>query len=523
VLLAAVTLLVVAGVANVGGLLIARGLVRRREVAVRAALGASRGRVVSLFLSETVPLSLAGGVAGLLAAEGFSGLVDRLYPSAVPLELGTDLRVAGYALALAVALGLAVGLLPGLHAARPSVVNGLGGATTPGRRRRIGLLGSLVVVQIALSFVLVAGVGLLVRSVTTVSRAGGFDPERIATLRLRPRLVGYGPEQARPVTREIVDRLSGLPGVRSVTLGAGLPPPFWYDGPYTVGRPGESAGTGEGPTAAWIDAVGPRFFETFSLDLLRGRDFDARDAPGTPPVAIVNRTLAARLWPDGEVIGRRLVLDGESYRVIGVVEDPPAYGFDDRALLAYLAYWQDPGRVDARIAVATNGPAGPLLPTIRQAVHGIDPVVPVVETRTMRSKLRRGFAQVHLAGRVLGVAGGLTLLLSLVGLVGVVGLSVTQRTREIAVRRALGSTRPQAVGLILRETSILVVVALTGGLGAALVLGRTLEPFLHGVSPRDPVTLAIALAAVAISGTLASWRAASRAARIDPMTTLRES
>lgn len=519
-LLAAVTLVVVVAGANLGGLLIARGLARRGEVAVRAALGAPAWRVVSPFVAETLLLAVAGGAGGLLVAAWLCALVSLLYPSAEPLALGLSPAVAAYTAGLAMVVGLLVGLVPGLQASRPGLVAALKGEAVTGGRRRPRLLGSLLVVQVAVSFVLLTATGLMVRSLATVSRVGSLDPDRVATLRLRPRLIGYDAARAQSFTREVMGQLSELPGLESATLAAGLPPRFWYDGPYPVGRPGEVAAPDRGPTA-WINWVGPRFFATFGVSLLRGRDFDERDTTASAPVTVVNRTLATALWPRGEAVGQLLVLDGESYEVIGVVEDPPALVAADRVPQAYLAYWQDPGAIDARIAVRTAGAAAPLLPGLRAAIRAVDPDVPVVETATLRSRLRRAFAPAYLAGRILAVTGGLSLFLSVVGLFGVVALAVAQRTQEIGIRQALGGSRHHVVALVVGDTLALVGVALGLGLAAALALEGTLAHYLYGVSPRDPLTVGTTLVVLALVAALASWWPARRASRIDPIVALR--
>jgi putative ABC transport system permease protein len=519
-LLAAVTLVVVVAGANLSGLLIARGLARHGEVAVRTALGAPAWRVVSPFVAETLLLALAGGAGGLVVAAWLGRLVALFYPSAVPLALGFSPAVAAYTAGLAVLIGLLVGLVPGLQASRPSLVAAIKGEATTGGRHRPRLLGSLVVVQVAVSFLLLTATGLMVRSLAAVSRIGSLDPDRVATLRLRPRLIGYDAARAQPFTRAVMERLSGLPGVESATLAAGLPPRFWYDGPYPAGRPGEAPDPDRGPTA-WTNWVGPRFFATFAVPLLRGRDFDGRDTAASAPATVVNRTLATALWPQGEAVGQLLVLAGETYEVIGVVEDPPALVAADRVPQAYLAYWQDPEAVDARIAVRTTGAAGPLLPGLRAAIRAVDPEVPVVETETMRGRLRRAFAPAYLTGRLLGVTGALSLFLSAVGLFGVVALAVAQRAQEIGIRQALGGSRRHVVALVVRDTLVLVAVALGLGLAASLALDRTLAHYLYGVSPRDPLTVGSTLVALALVAALASWWPARRATRIDPIVALR--
>jgi predicted permease len=515
-LLAAVTLVVLVAGANLGGLLVARGLTREQEIATRLALGAPRRRVVSLYLAETLLIAVAGGAGGLLVAAWLGRLVALLDPAAAPLALGLDPAVAAYAALLAVATGLLVGAVPGLQASRRSLVPGLKGG------RRPPLLGLLVVVQVALSFVLLTSMGLLARSLASLDQVGSLDSGSVATLRLRPRLVGYGPRQAQAFHREVVRRLAALSGVASVSLAAGLPP-FPYVDPQPVSLPRRADGGGVQGPAAWTDEIGPRLFETLGIPLLRGRDFDERDAAGGAPVAIVNRTLAAALWPAGEAVGRSLVAAGRTFEVVGVVEDAAYRNATEPALAqVYTPYWQDPAAIDARLAVRSTGDAAALLPAMRRAIREIDPAVPVTESETMRDRLARRFAPVHLAGRVLAAAGGLALFLAAVGLYGVLALAVAQRRREIGIRAALGGSRAQLVRPIVGDALRLAGLAVALGLPAALAVTRTLAHFLYGVSLRDPLTFVAALAVLAAVSALASFWPAQRASRVDPLVALRQ-
>jgi predicted permease len=529
-LLAAVTLVLLVAAANLGGLLVARGLTRRREIATRLALGAPRWRVVRVSLAETALLAGGGGAAGLLVAAWLGRLVSLLYPSEAPPDPGAALGVSpavfGYALALSAATGLLVGLVTGVQASRPDLVPALRSETTTGGARRPSLLGTLIVLQVALSFVLLTSTGLLARSLAGADRFGELEPERVATLRLRHRLVGRGPERARPLTREAVRRLEAVPGVESVTLGRLLPP---WPGVDTPAHPTEASGTVE------TIEVGPGFFETFGFPLLRGRSFDTRDDVGGAPVAVINRTLAERRWPDGgaldrtgeraldRALGQTLRIGDRRVRVVGVVEDRAVRSTGQASpALAYTPYWQDPDLVDARVAVRTAGDATDLLPVLAREIAAVDSAMPVTEAETLAGRIDRLLGPVRLAYRVLGASGALALLLSAVGLAGVLSLAVAQRRRDIGVRMALGGTRLRVVALVVRDALLLVGVALGLGFGAAVLAGRGLVHYLYGVAPHDPTTFAVALAVFALVSAAASWWPARRAAGVDPARILRE-
>ena len=510
-LLAAVTLVLLVAAANLSGLMVARSLARRREIATRLALGASPWRVVRESVTEAVLLASFGGAAGVVLAIWLGPIAARLFPTTAPPSVGPTPRLFAYALGLSAVTGLLVGLVTGLQSSRPGLVPALRDEASLGARpRRPGLLGTLVIAQVALSFVLLAGAGLLARSLGNAGRAGDVTPDRIATFRLRPRLIGYAPGRARALTRAVVERLQGLPGVESVTLGRLLPP--WSG----VAEAAEAAREPE------VVEIGPDYFETFGFPLALGRSIETRDSTGSPPVAVVDRTFADRRWPGSDPLGQSLSIAGRSVQVVGVVEDRALTSRTQVApALVYTPYWQDPSLVDARLAVRTAGAADDLLPDLLAAIRSVDPVVPVTEVGTLAERLGRLLRPVRLAGRVLGAVAALSLLLSAIGLYGVLALAVARRRREIGVRLALGGRRPQIVFLVVRDALGLVGIALALGGGAALAAGRGLAHDLYGIGSHDPATLAAAGAAFLLVAALASWWPARRAARVDPASTLR--
>jgi predicted permease len=476
-------------------------------------------------VAEALVQALLGGAGGLLLASWFGRVVVALYPSDIPLDLRADLSVVGYAVLLSLLIGLAVGLVPGLQATRPSVVTELKEEVTATAQGRPRLLGLLMVVQVALSFVLLTSTGLLARSVISANHDVGFDPNNLVLLRLRPRLIGYKAPQGQAFSHEALRRLAGLPGVRSVGLTIVFPPARQGD-PVPVGLPGQkpSPDRPQNSPTAWAGDIAPGYFKTLGVPILRGRDLDEHDAPHTPAVAIVNQTFARKLWPNGDPVGQPVVIDGKSYRVVGLVPDMGFRNFlEPPAAQAYLPYWQHEEYTDSRILVRVAGDLRQMIPALRRELHAIDPAVPVTEVELMTDRLGRFLGPVRVTGTVLGLSAGLALFLSAMGLYGILSLLVTQRHRDIGIRMAIGARRGQVITLIVRDAMILVMAALVLGLVIAYAASGLLAHYLYGVSPRDPFTFFIALVLLTLIAALASWLPARRASRIDPLAAIRQS
>jgi predicted permease len=519
-LLAAVILVLAVACANAGSLLLVRSLTRRREIAVRLALGATRWSVAMPIVAEALLPALLGGMAGVLMASWFGRVIGALYPSDVPLDLGIDLKVLGYAGLLSALTGLIVGLVPALQSTRPGLLAAMKEDAPAAAHGRPRMLTFMIIVQVALSFVLLTCTGLLARSVTNAVHGGGFDPAGVVALRLRPRLIEYTPRQAQAFGREALRRLEALPGVRAASLAVQLPPAAPNAVPVRL--PGETPGPSEeGPTVE-AGEIAPGFFKTLGVPLLRGRDFDDHDSAHSAPVAIVNRTLARRLWPGREAIGQRLIVAGKTCTVVGLVTDvgyPKA--METPAAQVYLPYWQNEDLLDARLCVRADGDPERLLPALRRELHAIDPNVPVTEVEPMTASRNRFLTPVRVTGTVLAASAGLALILSTVGLYGILSLAVAQRRREIGIRMALGASRSQVVALVVRDTTRLVATALAVGFAATLAVSRLLAHDLYGITPRDPLTFTAALLLLSLAAVLASWLPALRASRVDPLVAIR--
>ena len=530
-LLAALAAVVLAiACANLAGLLLARATARRGEVAIRIALGATRVRLVRQLLTESLLLSLAGGALGLLVAFWASDVIASFYAADIEgrrayFVLGLDPTVLAFATAASVATGILFGLTPAIESSRPDLARTMRAAAPGARASGSRLRDGLVVSQIALSLTLVTGAGLLVRSLRSVYSGPGFDPGPIVLLRLRPALVGYSPARALSFQREAVRRVEQVPGVVSASPADMPPLPGWgHDA--AVWLPGREPARPSDALRAATNAVGPRYFETMGIALRGGRDFDDRDHRDTPAVAIVNETLARRIWPGESALGRSLVIDGEPHLVVGIANDAQyRLALEEPAPFLYTDFWQKPSvdssPVDARLHVRVSGDPSRMLERIRREIAALDPDVAVSEDRPLTEWLDYSFAPVRMARAVLVSFGALGLFLGAVGLYGVLAFSVARRSREIAIRIALGADARRVAGSVARRALALTLAGAGLGLLGALAAGRLAAGFLYGVPAADPLTILAAIAVLFAAAVAATYFPARRAARVDPMTALR--
>jgi predicted permease len=527
-LAAAAALVLLVASANVAGLLLARGLRRRREIAIQLALGASRGRLVRQLLVESTLLAAAGGLAGLIVAIWSTDLARGFFASsegATYLDLSLDLRVLAGGFAIAFATGLLTGLVPALQATRTSALHALKDETAGSGSHRTLLREGLIVVQIAVSVLLLVASGLVVRSFLMLHRGPGFDPEKIVVLRLRPSLVDYGAERAWAFQREVIRRLEALPGVLAVSPANNPPLPGWG----MRRAPMRLAGDTTDPTTAFQVAttnVGPRYFKALGVPLVEGREFDDRDGTAGAPVAIVNEVVARRFWPDGGAAGSAVKIGEQSVEIVGVVRNSQFLTvLEQPQPIVYLDFWQqdtaDNWAHDSRTHVRVAGDAAGMLPEIRRTIAAIDPDVPVSEALPLATRLDTAFPALRAARAFLVVFGALALVLSTIGLYAALAFAVGQRTREIAIRMALGAARVDVGRLVLQRGAAIVAVGVTIGLAASAIVGPFLAHLLYGVSPRDPVTLMVGPAVLAVVALLAIWLPARRAMAMDPMVALR--
>jgi predicted permease len=529
VLAAAAALVLLVASANVAGLLLARGLRRRKEIAVRLAIGASRGRLIRLLLVESVMLAAAGGVAGLQVAVWATEVLRAYFgvgaAGSLNLDLSLDPRIAMIGLGVALFTGVATGIAPALQSTRPEMALAMKEGTSGAGRPRSIVREGLIVVQVALSVVLLGAGGLLVRSFFMLHRGPGFDPDRVAVVRLRPSLVGYTNDRAWAYQRDVIERLEALPGVLAASPATAPPLPGWAR-PATPARlPGDPAD----PTRAYLVGtmlVGPRYFKTLGVGVAEGREFDDRDAAESPRVAVVNETLARHVWPNGGAVGRVMIVGPDRVEVVGVVKDFQwIHALQQPDPVAYLNFWQrdrsNPWSQDSRTHISVAGDADAMLPEIQRAIAEIDSDVPIADARSLGVSLDYHFAAVRAARTMLVTFGALALGLSMIGLYAALAFAVGERTREIAIRLALGASRADVGGLVFRRGMAIVSLGIAAGVAACVSAGPFLAHLLYGVSPRDPLAITAGPAVLIVVAALAISLPARRAMQQDPIIALR--
>ena len=521
-------LLLLIACANVAGLLLVRGTTRRKEIVVRLCLGARRGRVVRQLMIESLLLALAGGALGLLLSFWAKDLLlafytigngthDRFY------ELSLNPRVLAYSFALSLFTALLSGLMPALGATRQNLATGLKDDGRAQSSRHHRLRSALVVCQVALSIALLVAAGLLIRSVRQIREGANFDPTHVALLRLRPALLEYSPEKAQAFTHEVIRRLEALPGVQSVSLATGSGGYAWLsrDG-VRVRLPEQAGDRPESEPEVEYHEIAPRFFETLKMSLLHGRDFNDGDRPGSLRVVIVNETLAQQMWPQGSPLSRTLMVNNQPHQVVGIFKDAqPRNALEAPLPFLYLPVWQDPKQIDSRLVVRVTSDPQAMLPLLRREATAVDPKVPISEVMPLTRQMEAKYVPVLLMSSVAACSGVIALLLSMIGLYAVLSFVVSQRTREIGIRMALGAQGRDVVKLIVGQGMSLALIG--GGLGlvAALGLTRVMASLLFGVSTTDAVTFLTVPFGLIVVALLACFIPARRATKVDPLVALR--
>ena len=529
-LMGVMVLVLLIACSNLANLFLAQTSTRGGEIALRLALGAGRGRIVRQLLTESFLIALAGGAAALLLAAWAGRLLAAFQPP-IPIPLALDFAVDGrvfaFTLGLAVLTALACGLAPALQASKPDLALALKdqSASLGKTYRRFGARNLLVVAQVALSTILLIGAGLFVRSLMNAQSIDpGFTLRQGAAVTMMPGLGQQKSDEEMALFYEqVVERARALDGVRGAALAEGLPLGMSMQnrGVFFEGR---DLPEGEDPPTIDLMAIGPGYFDTLGIPLTRGRDFTATDDAAAPRAVIVNETLARLYWPGEEPLGKRLRFDdgpeAPFHEVVGVARDGKyrTLGETPRPYL-YTAYAQDG---DSMLTLVVDAPAEVrALADVRRLLDELDPNLPIFESKTLSEHLEIMLFAPRMGAALLASMGLLGLLLASIGLYGVVAYSVSQRTREVGVRMALGAERRDVLRLILGEGMGLVAIGAVLGVGAALLATRVLEGILYGVRPSDPLTYAVVPAVLLAVALLAHVLPARRATGIDPLRALR--
>ncbi len=514
--------------ANVANLLLARSVARRREIAVRLALGARRQHLVRHLFTESVVLALFAGVLGLAVGAVTVRLLQAIrIPTDIPLnlEIRTDPHVVLFTLAIALLASIAFGVVPALQASRPDLVSALKGETPTisSGRRGLSLRNALVVTQVSVSLVLLVATGLLLRSVAGARTIDpGFRIENRLLMSFDPSVVSYDQQRATTFYRLLLERLQHTAGIQSATL-ASFVPLDWPVGTQNVIIEGRVAEPGQDAVQIMNSVVDPEYFRTLGTTIKSGRAFTNRDDESSPPVVLVNEVMARRYWPNQNPIGRRIRFGGpgEPFReVIGIVGDGKYRQLSE----APRPYMFLPARQNFRSArslvIQTADPSGAIA-SVRREVRALDPAMPILEVKTMAEHMQRAYLGPRLSATLIGPAGLLALVIVAVGLYGVMSYSVSQRTRELGIRIAVGAKPRDILVLVMRQGLTLTGIGLLLGLAAAAAVARLIANLLFGISPADPVTFALVPLVLIGVAAVATYVPARRALQVDPLVALR--
>jgi len=512
--------------ANLANLLLSRAAARQKEMAVRLSLGASRGRLLQQLLTESLLLAALGGGAGLVVASWATGILSGFQPDLpVPLILDVrlDARVLAFTLAISTLAGVLVGLAPALQASAAPIVTALKDEAGTGGRRRSRLRNGFVVAQVSLSLILLVGAGLFLRSLrnaTAIDPGFGIGSGLLVTI--DPSLTGYDDARAEAFQQRLVERARTMPGVEAAGLASTVP--------LTIGAGRRSVAVEgytprQGEDMEFHDTkVGPGYFETMRVPLVEGRGFSEVDRAGAPEVIVVNEAFARRFWPGEEALGKRVSVSGAEgpfAEVIGVARDGKYVTLgEDPTPFFFMPLLQHP---EARVTLVARTAGDPrrVAVALRAEIHALDPDLAIESIETVEQHLGLSLLPARIAGAVLGAFGLFGLLLASLGVYGVLAYAVSQRTREIGVRVALGAGGWDIVSLVLGEGMRLVAVGIGAGLVAALAVARLIRGFLYGLSPLDPLTFAGVACLFGAIAAIASYLPARRAARLNPVDALR--
>ena len=527
-LLAASGLVLLIACANLGNLLLARTTARTREISVRLALGASRGRLIRQLFTESMVIAFLGGLAGLAAAWMLRAGLLALVPETMHLPVAPDVRVLAFAFALTVAAGLILGLLPVLRTMDLNATSGLKeqgrGLTASAAWLRAGRF--VVVGQVALSLPLLIGAGLLLRTFQNLQQADlGFVKERLILARVDVQMGGYEEQRRLPVFQRLLERVRAAPGVRAASYSkSGL-----FLGSRSSGHVEVEGYTQKGDGGVWSvwDHIGPDYFSTLGIPLLLGREITERDQPSSNKVCVINEAFARRFFAGRNPLGMHVTQiygnERNTFEVVGVARD--ARGRSLRGEVEHRFYVPAAQAIsplsEAVFAVRTAAEPSSVIAGVRRAVLSWDPNLPITVARPLGELIDERMVQDRLLARLSIAFGGVALLLAAIGLYGVLSYGVARRTNEIGIRKALGAQHGAVMAMILRETGLLLGVGLVAGVALSAAGMRLITSRLYGLAPTDPVALGAAIAVLAGVALVAAWLPAYRASRVDPLVALR--
>jgi putative ABC transport system permease protein len=512
--------LLLAACANLAGLLSAQSTARAGEFGIRLSLGAEAGRIIRQVMTESLMLAFAGGVAGVALSRVFIGALGAMFYTIdgeghpVSYDFSLTPMVVLAAMVVALMAGCLFSVIPAIAVVRrpDRAVHGERSGTA---RWSSGawLLGA----QAAVAVALVAVTGLMTASAQTMLAGTNFEASHVALMRLRPRLVKYTPERAQRFQRDVIQRLEATSGVESVSLvGTGA---VLGGGAASVALPDWTPGQ---PLRAAYNEIGPKYFATLRTPLVSGREFDRRDTIGSPRVAIVNQTLAERLWPAGQAIGAAILVTTVPHQVVGVVSDVPLHGRTEaRQPWVFVPFWQTPGAIDSRLAIRVAGDPAAMLPELVRQVNRVDPDVPIAEAITLPIRLAGLMRPLRVSATFIGYAAAVAVGLTAIGLYGTLAFAVSRRTKEIGIRMALGAARGRVLGLVLRQGMTVVIAGAMAGLALAAAGTRIVVHLLYRPATADWMFYAAAAVLVLVVGFCASLLPARRAAAVEPLVALR--
>jgi predicted permease len=531
VLMAAVALVLLVTCTNLAGLLLARATDRRREIAIRLAMGANRIRLIRQLLTESVLLALVGGVGGLLLAVWIINTLLAFKPPIdfpLTMDVGIDWRVLGFSIGVSFLTGVIFGLAPALQATKPSLLKSLKDNAAQGGASRTRLRSGLVVAQMALSLVVLIGAGLVVRTLQHLQTMNpGFDSRNALTMAFDLGLQGYDEAKGQQFYRQLTERVQALPGVQSVGITNSVPLSLNYNS-STIFVEGQPVERGANAPIAMYGDVTPHYFETMATAILEGREFTDQDTNKTEKVAVVNETFVKRLMPfarsNAEALNRRFSFrggEGPFVRIVGVAADGKYFNISEEPRPFVWTPMSQDYASSAAVVVRTKGAPEAMFANVRREIQGLDPNLPLFDVKTLNDHMKLALFPARIAAMVLGVFGLVALVLSAIGIYGITSYAVAQRTREIGIRLALGAQLGDVLKLVLSHGVKLTIIGVAIGLLGAYLVTRAITSVLYGVSATDPLTfvgVSLLLVSVAL---LACYVPARKATKVDPLVALR--